>query len=60
MQLHATIGKLSGELLRDLADALLLPFSMSDYSLYLRHMADVFRDNATVEINRCNLNMSKC
>lgn len=59
LKLHATIGKLSGELLRDLADSKLLPFNMSDYVLFLRDYTEAFRKNATEEMERHSLNMSE-
>ena len=59
IQYHATIGKLSGELLRDLADSKILPFNMSDYTTFLRHYTHRFQINASIEIGIYNLNMSK-
>lgn len=57
-QLHATIGKMSGELLRDLADSKIIPFNMSDYGLFLEHYTIALEKNASIEIGRYDLNMS--
>ncbi|XP_052769425.1 N-acetylated-alpha-linked acidic dipeptidase 2-like [Mya arenaria] len=58
-KLHAAIGKLSGELLRDLADSKILPFNMTDYTMYLQHFVQVFKTNASNETTTYNLNITE-
>ena len=58
-QLHATIGKMSGELLRDLADAKIIPFNMSDYGLFLDHYTYALEKNASKELIEYSINMSE-
>ncbi|KAL4238468.1 N-acetylated-alpha-linked acidic dipeptidase 2 [Mactra antiquata] len=55
---HATIGKLSGELLRDLADSKIIPFNMSDYVLFMEHYLYAFQHNASNEIKDYNLDIT--
>ncbi|XP_060583171.1 N-acetylated-alpha-linked acidic dipeptidase 2-like, partial [Ruditapes philippinarum] len=57
--LHSTIGKMSGELLRDLADAKIIPFNMSDYGLFLEHYTYAMEKNASQEISDYNINITE-
>ncbi|XP_053399226.1 N-acetylated-alpha-linked acidic dipeptidase 2-like [Mercenaria mercenaria] len=57
--LHTTIGKMSGELLRDLADSKIIPFNMSDYGLFLDHYTYALEKNATKEIIDYKLNITE-
>ena len=58
-QYHGTVAKLSGELLRDLADSKILPYNMSDYYLILNQYRVALKNYSLDNLTHYGVNISK-